>query len=493
MRRLFHDHPFLGRLAFAAVLVLAATLADSQVPVGMAPPLHFQFLNASGQPLANGRLYTYAAGTTTPLNTYVDGTGTTQNLDPIPLDATGSPSNGSTQTGIFLANNSYKFCAYDAFNVFQWCVDRISSYFGLLNSANVWTSTNLFSVPVTILAIDDQLIMGAPGAQTTLDFPPPVGNVTLEFPDTSQNILGNQSPAITTPIINGCEVVNGPGTYICVTNDATTGTAFNRPVKYTGAAHAIITGISDTSGIIGICVMGCGNTGTATVQQSSGAFCAFDGATTASDYVQNSPSINGDCTDAGASFPISGGQVLGRVTSTNSGAGAYGIDLFGPEIQGRGALCSNYTPVTVNANTTTTQVLQTCPFPSGALNQQGKSFRFTAPLNLNQSTSGAGDLYVGFGTTSVLGTYEILASESSAAGYNAAAQVTCTVFTAGASGILSCSVLVTTTATPTTTNWITISPLNLTGVVYVGAACSFGTASTANNCTEPSSVVEQLN
>jgi hypothetical protein len=45
-------------LFFAAVLVLCATFAHSQTPVGMAPPLHFQFLNSSGQPLAGGSIYT---------------------------------------------------------------------------------------------------------------------------------------------------------------------------------------------------------------------------------------------------------------------------------------------------------------------------------------------------------------------------------------------------------------------------------------------------
>jgi hypothetical protein len=57
----------------------------------------------------------------------------------------------------------------------------------------------------------------------------------------------------------------------------------------------------------------------------------FDGATTAGHYVGLSAGTDGDCTDAGATYPTSG-QVIGRVLSTNVGAGTYSIALFPPEI-----------------------------------------------------------------------------------------------------------------------------------------------------------------
>src|ERR1039458_9140980 len=136
-------------MKFLSAILLFCGLSFAQVPVASAPPLHFQFFDSNGVPLANGKLYTYAAGTTTPLNTYVDASGTVQNPDPILLDASGSPSNGSVQTGIFLANLSYKFVAYNVGNVFQWSVDNVSSYFGLLNSTNLWTGANTFSLPIT--------------------------------------------------------------------------------------------------------------------------------------------------------------------------------------------------------------------------------------------------------------------------------------------------------------------------------------------------------
>jgi len=60
--------------------------------------------------------------------------------------------------------------------------------------------------------------------------------------------------------------------------------------------------------------------------------CVFDGATTAGDYVQISSTVAGNCHDAGAAYPA-GGQVLGRVLSTNASGGTYATHLFGPEIQ----------------------------------------------------------------------------------------------------------------------------------------------------------------
>lgn len=48
-----------------------------------------QFLDANGAPLTGGLLYTYLAGTTTPVTTYTSRAGTTNNTNPIVLDAAG--------------------------------------------------------------------------------------------------------------------------------------------------------------------------------------------------------------------------------------------------------------------------------------------------------------------------------------------------------------------------------------------------------------------
>lgn len=48
-----------------------------------------QLFDNNGDPLSGGLLYTYEAGTTTPLTTYTSSTGTTAHTNPIVLDAAG--------------------------------------------------------------------------------------------------------------------------------------------------------------------------------------------------------------------------------------------------------------------------------------------------------------------------------------------------------------------------------------------------------------------
>jgi hypothetical protein len=129
-----------------------------------------------------------------------------------------------------------------------------------------------------------------------------------------------------------------------ITNEGSTGTTVNKLAKLTGApSTAIIAATTDTNGIIGIVSSGAGTSGNAQVIQSGIASCAFDGATTAGHYVQISPSVAGDCTDAGAAYPASG-QILGRVLSTNGSAGAYNIDIFPAEIIGPPVIATSQSP-----------------------------------------------------------------------------------------------------------------------------------------------------
>src|SRR5439155_14029921 len=89
---------------------------------------------------------------------------------------------------------------------------------------------------------------------------------------------------------------------------------------------------SDTKGAIGIVVAGAGTSGNAQITRTGTASCVFDGATTAGDYVQISSTTAGDCHDDGAAFPTSGGQILGRVLSTNGAGGTYAMVLYPGEL-----------------------------------------------------------------------------------------------------------------------------------------------------------------
>ncbi|RPJ33060.1 MAG: hypothetical protein EHM17_00245 [Verrucomicrobiaceae bacterium] len=79
-----------------------------------------QFLDANGNPLSGGKVYTYAAGTTTPLTTYTDESGTTPNTNPVILDSRG-------EAGIWLGVASYKLKLTTSTDVEIWTVDNIVS------------------------------------------------------------------------------------------------------------------------------------------------------------------------------------------------------------------------------------------------------------------------------------------------------------------------------------------------------------------------------
>lgn len=83
-----------------------------------APPPRLQFFDDNGNPLTGGRLYTYLAGTTTPIATYADAAGTTVNANPIILDARG-------ETIVWLESFAYKFVLRDAADVLIWTSDSI--------------------------------------------------------------------------------------------------------------------------------------------------------------------------------------------------------------------------------------------------------------------------------------------------------------------------------------------------------------------------------
>ena len=113
-------------------------------------------------------------------------------------------------------------------------------------------------------------------------------------------------------------------------NEGTTGTAVNKLAKLSGAT-VLTAATTDTGGVVGIVHSGAGTTGSALVAFIGRESCVFDGATTAGHYVQISATAAGQCHDVGASFPSSG-QAIGRVLSTNAGAGTYLVEL-GPEVQ----------------------------------------------------------------------------------------------------------------------------------------------------------------
>ena len=78
-------------------------MAVNLSPVG---GVGWQFFDNSGAPLTGGKLYSYAAGTTTPQATYTTSAGSVAHTNPIILDSAGRVSSGE----IWLTDGlSYKF------------------------------------------------------------------------------------------------------------------------------------------------------------------------------------------------------------------------------------------------------------------------------------------------------------------------------------------------------------------------------------------------
>ena len=109
----------------------------------LSPPPKLQFFDANGAPLAGGLLYTYAAGTTTPLTSYTDSTGVSANTNPIVLDSRG-------EDNVWLGTASYKLALYTSANVLIWTVDNIST-----NGSNLSVTDHTGDGTTTAFAVDD--------------------------------------------------------------------------------------------------------------------------------------------------------------------------------------------------------------------------------------------------------------------------------------------------------------------------------------------------
>ena len=107
-----------------------------------------QFFDDNGTPLVGGKLYSYAAGTTTLLTTYATSAGTVANTNPIILNAGGRTPNEIWQTtGVLL-----KFVLYNSVNELIGTYDGIPSIndpFGINSQLTSVTGTNSITASAT--------------------------------------------------------------------------------------------------------------------------------------------------------------------------------------------------------------------------------------------------------------------------------------------------------------------------------------------------------
>lgn len=133
----------------------------------------WQFFDDNGATLTGGLLYTYAAGTTTPLTTYSSSTGATANANPIVLDSAGRISGE------------------------VWLINATPYKFVLKTSAGVtlWTNDNIAGIPASNNT--SFVLLGATSGQITLKAADIAGTNTITFPASTGTVILSTSTGFT--------------------------------------------------------------------------------------------------------------------------------------------------------------------------------------------------------------------------------------------------------------------------------------------------------
>jgi hypothetical protein len=173
----------------------------------ISPTPKLQFLDANGNPLANGLLYTYIAGTTTSKTTYTTAAQTTANTNPILLDSRG-------QADVWLlAGEAYKFTLQNSSGVLQYTVDQITA-------AGTMSTQNASAVTITGGTISGVTITGPITGDVTGNL---TGNVTGNLTGNvtggtivGESYNGGQLAGLRNKIINGAMEIAQRGTSFTV-------------------------------------------------------------------------------------------------------------------------------------------------------------------------------------------------------------------------------------------------------------------------------------
>jgi hypothetical protein len=111
----------------------------SSAQVALYPFTKSQFFDNNGRPCVGCKLFSYSAGTTTPLLTYRDSAGVIPNTNPIVMDAAG-------RADVWMTPVAYKFIMQTSAGVTLWSEDNISSANNtLLGLNNIWTGQNTWN------------------------------------------------------------------------------------------------------------------------------------------------------------------------------------------------------------------------------------------------------------------------------------------------------------------------------------------------------------
>jgi hypothetical protein len=191
-----------------------------------------QFFDNNGVPLNGGLIYTYAAGTTTPVATYTSSTGGTANTNPIVLDSA-----GRTPAQIWLTEgSSYKFVLETALGVTIKTDDNIFASYQLAVDVGVAVGLGASSVATNIAVGDTALDSNTTGSN----------NVAVGYNTLTSNTDGFQNVAVGSQALDA----NTSGDYNTAVGydalSAATTANYNTGVGYR-ALNAVTTGSNNTA------------------------------------------------------------------------------------------------------------------------------------------------------------------------------------------------------------------------------------------------------
>lgn len=379
------------RSIFGFIVCIIALAVNAQVPVILAPLPQFHSILSNGSPNALGCVFTYFSGTTTPLGTYTDSTGTTLNANPVILSSSGS-ANIWIQAGI-----AYSFTVKSFGGVNCATGSTIYSVRGIAGGTSSAVTVVPFSAtPSFNVTAQDQLFqitLTGNAAALPLNFTGVSAPVLVTFQITEDNVGGHTwawppnviggAPILTTAnqtttqhfIWNGTSTValgpavtgNGPalsadaltltgaltgntifantytggnmtltgldtnqGTATILPNNNATGTVLNELAAVVNGT-AQLAGIGPQTNLLGIVIAGAGTTGSATIQRSGVVSCVFDGPTVNGADVVPSSTNAGQChaiSGLAGNEPAFAGLILGIISETHGGGGTYPFNMF---------------------------------------------------------------------------------------------------------------------------------------------------------------------
>jgi len=198
-----------------------------------------QFFDNNGAPLVGGNVAFFAAGTSTPLDTYTTVVGDVANANPIVLDSRGEPP--EQINGVDLI--AYKAVLQDAAGAVLWTIDFILS----TNSGGTAGSLGFLNKTISTI-VNYNMIAGDDGALVSV-----TGNA-VQIGLMDSGVAGNGYVAtvinngdnIVTVIGGEFDLINGlatqylqPGEHLIVTSN---GSSWNGPQTYNGLPLAIALG-----------------------------------------------------------------------------------------------------------------------------------------------------------------------------------------------------------------------------------------------------------